>query len=86
MGGQSMFKKLMQKLEQIQDNLIGISMTLNNQTYELDCILERMGKLEKSMGELEKSIAMLQEVRNGGEIEQGLGNIMNFSGRVKKNG
>lgn len=74
-----MFKKLMQKLEQIQDNLIGISTTLNKQIYELDHIRERMG-------ELEKSIAMLQEVRNGGEIEQGLGNIMNFSGRVKKNG
>lgn len=74
-----MFKKLMQKLEQIQDNLIGISMTLNNQTYELNCIRERMG-------ELEKSVSMLQEVRSGGEIEQGLGNIMNFSGRVKKNG
>jgi hypothetical protein len=79
MGGQSMFKKLMQKLELIHDNIIGISTTLNKQIYELDCIRERMG-------ELEKSIAMLQEVRNGGEIEQGLGNIMNFSGRVKKNG
>ena len=74
-----MFKKLIERLELIQDHLIGISTALSKQTYELDAIRERMG-------ELEKSIAMLQEVRNGGEIEQGLGNIMNFSGRVKKNG
>lgn len=64
-------------LNELDDRIISVVMALGR-------IDTAMKKIEEKLTEMDKTLAMLQEIRAGSEIEVGLENIMNYSGRVKK--